>query len=286
MRLFTLITGVFALPLLSLTAFAHSLENQRVNCKHHHADYLGNEGIMVSTGQQKVLFDAFYTDSYEQYALVPGQTQKALLAGTPPWDNIDALFISHAHGDHFAPAPTLAYLRAHTDVQVYASNQVIKRLESGIAKERLHRITLEAGDSPVTINQNGLIIDAVRIPHAGGSQTANIENLAFRVNFTDGFTVLHLGDADPDISHFSQHSDHWNALTLETAFPPYWFMDNDAGQIILNDYLKPEQVIGIHVPLIASENPQDWKSRYKGDLFTTPGEIRGLGNSACDTEPE
>lgn len=238
---------------------------------------------MISAGNQKVLFDAFYTNSYGQYALIPAETQQQLLDGEPPWDNISALLISHVHGDHFSPAPTLTYLQANPDVQVYASTQVTEQLTGSIAAERLHGIALEAGDTPVKLKLNDLVIEAVRIPHAGGSRTADIANLAFRVNFADDFTILHMGDADPDSKHFSPYKSYWDSRSLETAFPPYWFLNNDNGKAILADHLRAQQVIGIHVPIAAAEDPHAWKIRYQGDLFTTPGEIRAVGVSDCDS---
>ena len=71
-----------------------------------------NEGILVSACGSKILFDAFYEDSYGQYLLVPDEIRAALMSGEPPYDDIDAVFVSHVHGDHFSPAPTLAYLGA------------------------------------------------------------------------------------------------------------------------------------------------------------------------------
>ena len=72
------------------------------------ARFLANEAVLISHGDLKVLFDAFYSSSFGTLLLVPEPTVHALMAGEPPYDGIDALFVSHVHGDHFTAAPTLA----------------------------------------------------------------------------------------------------------------------------------------------------------------------------------
>ncbi len=65
------------------------------------AHYLANAGVMIARGETKILFDPFFRNDYGQYDLVPEEMEAALFAGTLPWDGIDAIFISHHHGDHY-----------------------------------------------------------------------------------------------------------------------------------------------------------------------------------------
>ena len=108
--------GLAAMACLPLIAQAHDVSAE--------ATYLGNEGVLVVRGDTKVLFDAFYTNSYGQYTLVPDEIADAILAGNPPYDGITAIFVSHVHGDHFSAEPAVAYLQAHPGVQLYGTNQV------------------------------------------------------------------------------------------------------------------------------------------------------------------
>lgn len=271
-----------ALLVFALNTQAHQAHNpDDRSC----ARYLGNEGILVTAGKAKILFDALYAENYGQYALVPEATHQALIAGHPPYDGIDALFVSHVHGDHFSPAPTLEYLRAQDDVVLYASEQVINVLiEAGAGddvKARLKPFILAAGDPAQSVSAGPLTIDVVRIPHAGGERTANIENLAFRVSLNDEMTVLHMGDADPKDDLFAPHQAHWDATELDAAFPPYWFFGNEEGRSILEQRLKAGQTIGIHVPIEAEGEGDAWRARFQGDLFTDPGEMRALSENGC-----
>ncbi len=247
------------------------------------AHYIGNAGIMVTSGETKVLFDAFYAEDYGQYALVPETTHQALIDAILPYNDVDALLISHVHGDHFSPVPTLEFLRANKTVHVYASQQVIDVLiEAGAEKsmnERLHAFTLSEGDPAQALQLGGLNIEAVRIPHTGGERTAMVENLAFRVSLDNDLTVLHLGDADPDEQLFAPHQSHWDAKQLDVAFPPYWFLGSDAGRLILKNHLKAHQSIGVHVPIVAKDQTDRWLTQYAADLFTSPGETRSLSEA-------
>ncbi len=246
------------------------------------AHYLGNEGVMISSGETKILFDAFYAQSYGQYALVPAATRKALIESSAPFDDVDALFVSHVHGDHFSPAPTLEYLRANPKVKLYASGQVVDTLagsEQQLA-QRLVAFDLATGDPAQSLTVGSISIDVVRIPHSGAGRE-NIENLAFRVSLDNQLTVLHLGDAGFDERVFAAHQNHWAAKKLDVAFPPYWFLTDATGRAILDTWLKPEKTIGIHVPIAAAGNGDAWRIEYGGDLFTDPGETRALSEAGC-----
>lgn len=273
---------ILFLCFVSNTLWAHEDHVDVSSC----AQYLGNEGILVSHGDTKVLFDAFYADSYGQYALVKSETRKKLLAGEAPFDGVSALFVSHVHGDHFSVEPTIAYLKAHPEVTLYASQQVVSKIQlaGGVPEKQLYAFRLNRGDTAQSAKLGELVIDVVRIPHAGWPQRADIENLAFRVSIDGALTILHLGDADPNEEHFSPYREHWDAKILDTAFPPYWFFGDESGRRILNDHLKAQQAIGIHVPEAAEGDGDSWRQRFNADLFTDRGEIRMLGQSHCSDE--
>ncbi len=245
------------------------------------ATYLGNEGVLVARGKSKVVFDAFYAESYGNYALVPETISAALLKGQPPYDGIDAVFVSHVHGDHFTASHAVKFLRVHRKVKLFGSKQTYDAIVEEVGTDdallaRIVSVDLSPDDDARTFDLEGLHIEVVAIPHAGGKSRANIQNLSWRVTLDKDTTVLHLGDADTNPADFEKHAVHFASRRVKAAFPPYWFLSSDAGQSIIDTYLNADQVIGIHVPAAAIGNGKQWRERSDGDLFTDPGESRQL----------
>ena len=89
------------------------------------AHYLGNEGILVARGDTKILFDAFYAESFNgKYTLVPDALEAKLMKGEAPFDGVDAIFVSHIHPDHFNSRKVIAYMRAQPAVRLYSGLDV------------------------------------------------------------------------------------------------------------------------------------------------------------------
>jgi L-ascorbate metabolism protein UlaG (beta-lactamase superfamily) len=244
--------------------------------------YVANEAVLITNGDKKVLFDPFFHQAFGTYQLVPEKTKQAIFSGTAPFDNLTAIIISHAHGDHFAADDVLKYLQKHPNTQLIAPEQAVSELIAlAGANQILSQITsvkLAFNQAPETLEVTGLLIDAVRIPHAGWPGRANIENLVFRVTLKNQdtlVTVMHMGDADPNDDHYLPYKDHWQKRVTDTALPPYWFYFSAEGRDILNDILNVKKSIGIHVPI---HIPSQLKSTGQ-DYFSEPGEMRSVGES-------
>lgn len=251
------------------------------------AMYIANEGVLVSHEETKILFDPLASDSYGQYELIPAAMKADLMAGAAPFDGVDAVLVSHYHGDHFAPADILALLRARPSVHLYAPVQAISGMrdlavpDDAALFERVVGVDLEYGDTPMTITADGLLIEAVRIPHSGWpTRRTDVENIAFRVTLDDAATVLHLGDADTRDVHFARDEDFWEERQTHMAFPPYWYFLSGNGRAVLEDRLNPGHAVGIHVPSDVPDNPEKRDPELDGyDIFTHPGEGRRFRGS-------
>ncbi|PCJ27540.1 MAG: hypothetical protein COA96_03305 [SAR86 cluster bacterium] len=251
------------------------------------AHYMANEGLMVVHGETKVIFDPLFRESYGQYLLLPQEMEEALYAGTAPYDGVDAIFISHHHGDHFSPADILRLLREQIGIQLYAPMQaVVAMREIASAQdnevfERVTAVSLAYKDAPVTLKMEGLLIEAVRIPHSGWpTGRLDIENISWRVTLNDDTTVLHMGDADPNDIHFALDADYWSRNQPDMAFPPYWFFSSSNGQKILQQRINPAHSVGVHVPVTIPADPLLRPVELRAfDLFTQPGETRVISEN-------
>jgi len=243
--------------------------------------YLANEGVMVTHEDTKVLFDPLFDNGYGQYQMVPTAMRAAILAGEPPYDGVDAVFISHHHGDHFSAEAILNLLKSQEGMTLYAPAQAVAAIRAIAAAEddavlaRLVGLDMEYGDAPVTIETPNLTVDAAYIPHSGWpTARTDVQNIAFRIMLNHSSTVLHLGDADARLVHFAADEEYWEGHDVDLALPPYWFFGSQDGIEILEDRISISHSIGIHVPDRFAD-PANVPEELQGyELFTTPGEGR------------
>lgn len=238
------------------------------------AHFLANEAMMVSAGETRILFDPWFSEGFDIYPLIDPAIEAALLAGTPPYDGIDAVFISHIHGDHFDAAEMNAYLARHNEVIAVLPFQA--RLDMRAAEgwqdafePRLRVMPFVS--EPQQISLGEVVVEAVHIPHAGGAARAHIQNMAYRVTLGDAVTVMHLGDATPDASVYALHRAYFQARATQRAFPPYWLIQQWGGET-LRGRLNAETVTGIHVPIRLPGSV----TASQEDFFTRPQEERGV----------
>lgn len=244
--------------------------------------YLANEGVMITHGDTRILFDPLFTNSHGQYQMVPQNVLAAIFAGAASFDGVDAVFISHFHGDHFSASEVLRLLRVRQEIPLYAPAQAVaemRQIATSDDEEIFERVTifdLDYGDAPVLVRKEGLLIEAVHVPHSGWpTARTDVQNIAFRVTLEDTSTVLHLGDADARLIHFEQDQNYWDERRIDLAFPPYWFFLSDDGREILENRINIRNSIGIHVPARFGDDPSSIPDELFGDdLFTKPGEGR------------
>jgi L-ascorbate metabolism protein UlaG (beta-lactamase superfamily) len=254
------------------------------------ARYLANEAVLVTHEQTKVLFDPFFHNDYGTYQLVPDSIRSAIFDAQPPYDNVDAIVISHAHGDHFDAKDTIKFLRKHPHVTLVAPDQAIDLVTKALADNKLENplisLKLELGDAPQTTSLANVTIESVRIPHAGWPQRKDVMNLVHRVTLNEQFRVTHMGDADPNDEHFKPFKSHWEKSSTDIAFPPYWFFSSADGPSILRERINAAHSVGVHVPIKVPMG----LVRSGSDYFSMPGELRLVElhdkpHSTADNEP-
>lgn len=274
MKIFIL---VLVSTLFSSASFAQETSSVR---------YLANEGVLVTHKDTSILIDPLFQNGYGRYQLVADDVRNAMFAGAGEFAGVDAVFVSHHHGDHFSAVDMLRLLRSQTSTKLYAPAQAVAAMraistpDDESSFERITGLDLEYGDSPIQIRTPNLLIEAAYIPHSGWpTARTEIQNISFRITLADNSTVLHMGDADPRIVHFAADEEYWEERAIDMALPPYWFFAADDGVEILEDRMDVRYAIGIHAPAEFS-NRANIPDEYSGtELFTEPGEGRSFVGS-------
>ncbi len=253
------------------------------------AMYLANEGVMVESGDTRILFDPLFRYRSDYYQRVPAIMEHALFNGQAPFQDIDAVFISHYHADHYAPELILRLLKAQPGIHLFAPAQAVEQLAAisgdtdSAVFERITPVALEYPGSAWTSTLDKIEVGAVLIPHSGWPKltTEEVQNIAWRVTLEGRTTVLHMGDADPDPRHFKPHDRFWEDREIGMAFPPHWFFLSKGGLNVLARHLDPVESVGVHI----AADPRERDTALAAfDVFTHPGETR-LIESRKNPEP-
>lgn len=249
--------------------------------------YLANEGVAVFHDDTTLLFDPLFRSDFGTYAMVPDSIREALFTGAAPFERVTAVFVSHYHGDHFDPDDMLKLLKHHDTTRLYAPRQAVDGMKQAAEAadaaifERIVALDLRYEDEPLTFRNGEIVVEAFFVPHAGWPvRVTEVQNIAFRVTVDHEASVVHLGDADPNLVHFELHGEKWREQTTDVALPPYWFFNSTMGNQVLEDYVRPRQATGIHVPSSYAERENVPEDLRDYDLFTRPGETRKLAETA------
>ena len=156
------------------------------------AKYLANAGVLITHGDTKIVFDPLFDDNYDFYELVPKDIEQALFDGRPPFDGVDAIFVSHHHGDHTGGLETLrrelskrnpaALSRIHVAPGIFVSRPLPDGGERNLMVELRERIeemgaTFIVHDRPAEIAPGVWVTGPVPRVHDERNYTAGPERL-------------------------------------------------------------------------------------------------------------
>lgn len=77
------------------------------------AALLCNTGLFLTYGSSSILIDAL-NSSIQSFQAIPSDTAGRIIRGQPPFTQVDGIFYSHLHPDHYDQHANQAFLRRHT----------------------------------------------------------------------------------------------------------------------------------------------------------------------------
>ena len=236
------------LPMVSSNQFFRLKETVSVT-------YIANEGFLISGRSKKVLIDAIFTEGWGSYYTPPTNVLSQERDATAPFNNINALLITHYHADHLRAAYVNQHLTNDPAAVLIGSLQVSNLLRTasgsqwGQISNRVVTASPAAGSSE-QISVGDLDFKVVSVPHeddAGGT----IQNLGFLFSM-GGLKFFHPGDPLADALATYQNLNLANEQ-IDVAFLPRWLFENSTNAQAVIDYLKPGQFVVMHIQIGQSD---------------------------------
>ncbi len=194
--------------------------------------YLGNEGFLVSSAGTAVLIDALIDLEAARgtpprpFSHPSRRVLSDMEAARPPFDNVDVVFVTHAHDDHFTAASVAKHLSNNRHAVLVAPPQVLEIL----------------GRDPESAETAGVPTIVVDTPHSGSGGSGHRAYL-FCIG---GHRLLHLGDARGSPADFERLS--WlGQQQIDVAFVPHWLLTDQTSASLIADVIQADQVIAMHV---------------------------------------
>ncbi len=254
--------------------------------------YIANEGFLIKSGSNKIMFDALFGGIEGDWCDQPSDSLlQKMIKGVAPFNDINIVFVSHYHADHFSPRLMAEFLESNKSAILVCPSQVNDALSkvdnyTGISERVKYFKPDSFFDSELSCP--GIKIRVVRIDHGKYyekdaktgeivNRHQNVENFAYLVNM-NGFNILHTGDGSPsNKEQFIKYEISKSSFDL--ALLDRTFLNTD-GYDILEKYLNTKNLVYMHLgpgeKSIYKRMEKMPVGRYKIHIFTEPMETKRI----------
>ena len=216
--------------------------------------YIGNEGVLISSGDKQVLIDGLHREYKPAYAFPPTDLLEKLENARPPYDKINLLLVSHIHLDHFHPQSIGLHLKNNPQSVLVSSEQVsgevAKNFEDYEKIKTQIKMILHEWKKSTEFEKDGIKIRFLGLRHAN-ERHRSIQNFGHLIEI-GGKKLLHIGDADMTAENFSAFD--LSKENIDIAFIPYWFLLSENGRNLVKEQFNPKHIIAVHIPPNEAEN--------------------------------
>ena len=221
--------------------------------------YVANDGFLLEAKTGKVLVDALFGGIMGNWCDQPDDSvSNLMLNGIVPFNNIDAVLITHYHSDHFNGPMVINFLRNNKKSVLICPWQVDEVLKknpgySDVA-DRIHKLKSDNQfDTLITVNK--INIRALRFNHGSFFETdsvtgkkydlhSDVENFGYIID-SDGFSLFHSGDCSfSDKSHFESYL--FGDRKFDVVFLDRTFIRKE-GQEIINSLIHTKDIVFMHI---------------------------------------
>ena len=213
--------------------------------------FIGNCGFLIVSGDTKILVDAPCT-----WYLISDETMELMENGEPPFDEVDLVLITHAHGDHFNAEAVGKHLENNPHavfVSTYQTITELKRASPNLEgmQERLIGVEPEVGER-ILLTANGIDVEVFNLPH--GENPISNNGYLFTVG---GVKMFHTGDFTGE--YFKAIAYQLPGEGIDIAFVPYFSLHGAW------DYIQAKYVVPMHFD---NPGPDNKDMKAVGYFFT------------------
>jgi L-ascorbate metabolism protein UlaG (beta-lactamase superfamily) len=206
--------------------------------------YLANEGFMIAGGGRKLLIDALFRESDGNYAAPSPATRESLEQAREPFADVDAVFATHYHYDHFEAEAVAAHLTNNPQAFFFSTNQAADKLKAtgkfDAVKTRVVAALPKEGER-FQSGHRGIHVQLLNIHHG---RSRPVENLGFIVEIA-GKRVLHIGDSEAEAAVFQKYEVVKDRI--DVAFLPFWYFLNDDHKRAVREQIQPRHIVVMHI---------------------------------------
>ncbi len=211
--------------------------------------YIGTDGFLIQAGSKTVLVDGLIRNQPWGYTDTPERALDMMKAGRAPFEGLDLLLFSHAHGDHFEPRMALDVLASRPQTVLVGDGRVAEGLQSAgpdafkALGSRVVVMDTKIGELK-SRSVNGIPLTTVGVNHA--DREPPYLTLGYIMDLGP-FRIYHQGDLYPEANKTFLPSVPWESLKIDIAFFDPFFLQNEWARRIVNERIRPSAVILMHM---------------------------------------
>lgn len=183
--------------------------------------HVGNSGFLINIGDKKILIDALFKGFKGDYEL-PQEIQDKLTLAQAPFDDVDLILVTHAHGDHVNPAMVSEHMKNNPNAIFASTKQLVDHMKDSSDRNIGFNPIMGKSDKKEI---QGFSIETFLLPHGEDSR---IINIGFLVSI-NGITLFHTGDVDFDQFTFEEfRSLKLPERKIDLSFIQHFYLTNDS----------------------------------------------------------
>ncbi len=242
--------------------------------------YIANDGVMLEFEDKKVMIDGMNRASNLAGAWVSPSAADYLNVenGVAPYDDIDVIMVTHAHGDHINTPAIQNYLTNHPNTKLIVPSSMQVNF-AGFASQ-MPNFSINKFER-VNLNVNNISIDVLEIEHfdQNNQDFSMVQSYAYIVTL-NGKKLFHTGDIDyidSQLNVFNLLADNIDVIFIPTfvipGLPNQNLVTTQNRDAIINN-VNPDTIICMHFLLSTmSQSLTDVSNVYTNAVtFTTPFE--------------